>query len=73
MKVHIQLLRQSEDLRQTLRNDGWSVEPEENDSIFARHPQVLDEVAARSRLHQLRLLTSRSLRIEFHCPAKPHP
>ncbi len=73
MKVHIQLLRQSEHLHQTLRNDGWSVEVEENDSISARHPLVLDEGTARSRLHGLRLLTSRSLRIEFQCPTKPHP
>ena len=65
MKVHIQLLRQSEDLRQKLQNDGWKVEPEKHDSIFARHPLVLDEEAARSRLHHLHLLTSRSLRIEF--------
>jgi hypothetical protein len=42
------------------------LEEEGEDSLQATHPEVADESAARLRLHGLGLLTSASLRIEFH-------
>ncbi|HEV3258428.1 MAG TPA: hypothetical protein VG013_16225 [Gemmataceae bacterium] len=65
MNLYLQLLRDPDDLQETLRGDGWKLEPEHHDFVLARHPQVQDEGAARSRLHHLGLLTSSCLRIEF--------
>ena len=67
MHVRIELLRWSEPILVALRKDGWAVESGQGDTLSARHPQVPNQSAARSRLHGLGLLTSRSLRIEF-CP-----
>jgi hypothetical protein len=68
MNVHIQLLRHPNALRTALRGDGWRLDDERPDSVVARHPAVPDESAARNRLHHLGLLTSSSLRIDFHQP-----
>jgi hypothetical protein len=65
MKVHLRILRQGEELQETLKNDGWQLQPEKDNSFSARHPEVLNEDAARSRLHRLDLLTSSSVWIEF--------
>ena len=70
MHVRIQPLRGSEAFVVALREDGWAVECGHDGAVCARHPQVPDEGAARSRLHGLGLLTSGSLRIEF-CHAGP--
>ena len=70
MRVRIELLRRSEAVRAALRKDGWAVESGQGDTLFVRHPEVPNQNTARSRLHGLGLLTSRSLRIEF-CPARP--
>jgi hypothetical protein len=73
MRIYIQLLRQCETFRKALHKDGWMLESGSDDCFLARHPQVNDEPAARSRLHRLGLLTSPSLRIEFprHRPGRP--
>jgi hypothetical protein len=42
------------------------VETKSKNSIFAKHRHVPDEIAARHRLHRLDLLTSGSIRIDFH-------
>ena len=60
MNIQIQFLPQADVLRDVLSDDGW---------LFTKnrmsHSQVADEGAARRRLHELRLLTSSALRIEF--------
>ena len=70
MHVAIQPLRPSEPISATLRGNGWEVASGPGGILHARHPQAPDERAARSRLHDLGLLTSASLRIEF-CHAGP--
>jgi hypothetical protein len=65
MKVHLRFLRQSEVIQETLQDDGWKLEWERHDSLFARHPLVQDESAARSRLQGLGLLTTSSAHINF--------
>jgi hypothetical protein len=65
MHVSIEPLKRSETVVLALRKDGWTVEFGQDGAVSARHPQALDEPAARSRLHGLGLLTSRSVRIEF--------
>ena len=70
MHVRIQALQGSEAFVVALRKDGWAVEPGQGGTLYARHPEVPNERAARSRLHGLGLLTSKSLRIEF-CDAHP--
>jgi hypothetical protein len=65
MHLYIQVLRNHDDLREALRRDGWEVEVEGPDAVAATHPCLPDTVAARDRLHQLGLLTSRFLRISF--------
>jgi hypothetical protein len=65
MKVHLRFLRQAGGLRAALQNDGWHVEQEKDKSLLAWHPEASDESAVRGRLHQLGLLTSGSLRIDF--------
>ena len=68
MHVRIQSLRRSETFIVALREDGWAMEFGHDGAVSARHPLASDEVAARSRLHGLGLLTSGSLRIEFCHP-----
>ena len=70
MHVRIQALRGSEAFAVALRKDGWAVEPGQGGTLCARHPEVPNQRAARSRLHGLGLLTANSLRIEF-CDARP--
>lgn len=65
MQVHIQVFQRDDHLRQTLEDAGWRLDCQQTDMILARHPQVDDEPAARQRLHQLGLLTSHSVRIDF--------
>ena len=67
MNLHLRFLRQPEELREVLQKDGWRLEGKD-ESLFAHHPQVLDEPAARSRLYHLGVLTSASLCIEFQLP-----
>jgi hypothetical protein len=64
MNLSIELLRASNVLG-TLQGDGWKVETESETRIFANHPEVPDEIAARKRLNDLDLLTSGSIRIDF--------
>jgi hypothetical protein len=73
MKVHLRFLRQAGQLQEALRNDGWHLEREKDESLFARHPLVRDEVAARNRLNRLGLLTSGSVCIEFRRLGEPKP
>ena len=65
MNLHLRFLRQPEALREVLQKDGWRLETGKDESLFAHHPQVFDEPAARSRLYHLGVLTSSSLCIEF--------
>jgi hypothetical protein len=69
MHIRIQLLRDPDELRHALRRDGWKFSSGPHDTVVATHPSVPDEVAARDRLHQLGLLTSSCLRIDF-CRAR---
>jgi hypothetical protein len=68
MHVSIQPLRQADSVYAALRGDGWAVESGPGGVLHARHPQAPDERAARSRLHDLGLLTAGSLRMEFCHP-----
>jgi hypothetical protein len=68
MRVTIQPLQRSETFLAALRDDGWAVESGQDGALCARHPQVPDESAARSRLQGLGFLTSGSLRIAFCYP-----
>jgi hypothetical protein len=52
-----------------MQSDGWKLEPERGGVFRAHHPLAADQIAARSRLHRLGLLTSGSVRIEFR-PSK---
>jgi hypothetical protein len=65
MKVYIQMLRSAATLRRTLEADGWRLEAAHEGVVRARHPKLHDEADIRSRLHDLGLLTSSALRIEF--------
>jgi len=66
MRVHLSSLRSSEDFRETLQKDGWTICAAAGPkSLNATHPLVHDEDSARFRLHCLGLLISGSLRIEF--------
>jgi hypothetical protein len=69
VKLHLRFLRQVGDLREALQNDGWQLEQELDASVVAWHPEARDQRAARTRLHQLGLLTSSSLRIDFLPPS----
>jgi hypothetical protein len=65
MHVRIQSLRRSEKFLVAMRKDGWALQSGQDGVVCARHPLASDEAAVRSRLHDLGLLTSGSLRIEF--------
>jgi hypothetical protein len=76
MRLHLRFLRQAGKLQAAFRNDGWELEREKDETLQARHPEVTDESAARTRLYRLGLLTSSSLSIEFQRkldgPARAH-
>jgi hypothetical protein len=63
MKVHLRFLRDADIARETLERAGWLVERDVDSSVWAMHPQVGDEPAA--RLHNVGLLTACSVSIEF--------
>jgi hypothetical protein len=64
MRVHLELVRRGKNVLEVLARDGWSLE-NHGDSYAIQHRNVDDEVAARRRLTQLGVLTSRWVRIEF--------
>jgi hypothetical protein len=64
MNVHFEALTEQIPLRALLEEHGWWVE-EDGDYLTASHPDVADQPAARNRLHQMGLLTSSRVRIEF--------
>jgi hypothetical protein len=68
MHIRIQSLGRSKTFLDALRDDGWAVEIGQDGAFCARHPRASNEGAARNRLHDLGLLTSGSLRIEFCHP-----
>ena len=66
MHMSIQLLHDHDYVRTTLSKDGWHLQAEEQpNDMRAKHPEIQGERAARQRLNELGLLTSRSCRIEF--------
>ena len=65
MNIRIRFLRQPDALQETLRRDGWKLRAEPGNQVFVEHREVRDEASARSRFHQLGLLTSPSLHIDF--------
>ena len=66
MHLAIQFLWNDESVRRILLKDGWYLQFEEqSNALRARHPDVREESAARERLNDLGLLTSRTCRIEF--------
>ena len=65
MRIRLRFLRDARVIEEMLENDGWKLEREQ-ESVSAKHPDISDEASARSRLHELGLLTSGSLHIEFH-------
>ncbi len=68
MKVYIEMLRSPAILRKTLEADGWRLETAQAGAVIAGHPHLHDEADARGRLHDLGLVTSSAVRIEFRPP-----
>jgi hypothetical protein len=52
-------------LREMLDRNGWQVELAEDGSLFATIEGLVSQVDARQRLHEIGLLTSSKLRIDF--------
>jgi hypothetical protein len=65
MRLHLRFHRKSEFVQEALQKDGWQLQREADDSVSARHPLVCNETAARNRLQDLGLLTTRAVSIEF--------
>jgi hypothetical protein len=65
VKVHIETLRDHEDVRRILLAHGWRLYRASGPAYSARHPKVNDQMAARDRLNDLGLLTSSAVRIQF--------
>lgn len=69
MRISIQMLPGARPVAELLIRDGWNVQLEGPRLLSASHPSVTRQKEARYRLHELGLLTMRSLRIEFlHAP-----
>jgi len=69
MKLRLHLLRRDEAITALLRHAGWHLEATTPNQLAACHPAVTGEREARRHLHELGLLTSAALRIEF--PVRP--
>jgi hypothetical protein len=66
MHLAIQILWNDVSIPKILQKDGWFLHfDEQSKSFSARHAKVREESAARERLNDLGLLTSRTCRIEF--------
>jgi hypothetical protein len=65
MRVHLRFLREADIGRDALVRGGWLLERDVDNSVWAMHPQVIDESAARLHLHNVGLLTACSVSIEF--------
>jgi hypothetical protein len=65
MRVHLRFLRDADVGREALKRSGWLVECDVDNSVWAMHPKVMDEPAARLHLHNVGLLTACSVSIEF--------
>ena len=65
MRIHVRFLRESYSIRKALEKDGWELKRQGENTLVAGHRLVHDEPAARRRLHELGLLTSGMLHIEF--------
>jgi hypothetical protein len=66
MQVHIEILRDRENIRKLLQHHGWQFDRAAGEATYlVRHPTVSDEVSARWWLNESGLLTSQALRIEF--------
>jgi hypothetical protein len=65
MMVRFDMLRRTDGLRELLRANGWALREPRAGTLYASHPQATDQRVARSLLHDLGLLTSGRLRIQF--------
>ena len=65
MIVRLRFLRQAEEFRKLLEQDGWELKRTEDGLLIAEHAEVSSERNARIRLNCLGLLTSSALRMEF--------
>jgi hypothetical protein len=65
MRVHLRFLRNGEIGQKMLKSGGWRLVRDDDDSVWAIHPQVGDEPSARRYLHGAGLLTASSVSIEF--------
>ena len=64
-RIYVRSRRESHSILKALEKDGWELERQGEDTLVAGHRLVRDEPAARRRLHELGLLTSGMLHIEF--------
>jgi hypothetical protein len=65
MFTRFHFLHEPADLIKALRGDGWELRGEPGGAVEGTHPDAPDEAAARGRLDDLGLLTSRALLIRF--------
>jgi hypothetical protein len=73
MRLHIEVLRNSAAIGETLRRHGWRPHQAGAASYAAAHKDVVDQVTARHQLQALGLLTSPALRIRFGLHAQLPP
>ncbi len=72
MRIHIEILRGGDQVKERLLADGWRLDQPGPNRVSAYHLSVVDEETARFRLYQLNLLIHPGLRIEFQS-AMPIP
>ena len=65
MFTRFHFLHEPADLFPALQGDGWELREGPGGAVEGTHPEAPDEAAARERLHELGLLTSRAVRIRF--------
>jgi hypothetical protein len=71
MFTRFRFLHEPAALIQALRGDGWELKGEPDGAVRGTHSDVPDESAARGRLDELGLLTSRALLIRFDHSRRP--
>jgi len=71
MRMHIETVRHAALLKEQLEREGWRVDQALDGSFLASNGDIASEPDARQRLHQMGLLTSGKVRIEFLY--SPHP
>jgi hypothetical protein len=73
MKMKLESTLHARALKEKLERDGWRVDEASDGTMLASNADVISQPDARLHLHQMGLLTSSKVHIEFLVSPSAHP